>query len=172
MILEVNLSANEIRCGRVRKKSRKCKIQVLPLLHNLFDAYITFCMKNKENFVLDLKDLLKATLLSLLFSLIFVLIFALIIRWASVPDNVIVPVNYVIKFLSLLLGAMIGFKNRKNGILKGAILGLLFMLLTFVVFQAMDGFKDIRFNWIDLICLPIGGAILGVIKVNLPTKRA
>ena len=128
-------------------------------------------MKNKENFVLDLKDTLRAVLISLLFSLLFVLIFALIIRWADLDEKAIIPVNYGIKFLSLLLGVLIGFKNGKNGILKGVITGLVFMLLTFFIFSAMNSFKDVKFNWIDLACMPIGGAILGVIRVNLPARR-
>ena len=128
-------------------------------------------MKNKENFVLDLKDTLRAVLISLLFSLLFVLIFALIIRWADLDEKAIIPVNYGIKFLSLLLGVLIGFKNGKNGILKGVITGLVFMLLTFFIFSAMNSFKDVKFNWIDLARIPIGGAILGVIRVNLPARR-
>ena len=124
-------------------------------------------MKNKENFVVSLKDVLGATLISLLFSLLFVLIFALVIRWADLDEKVIVPVNYGIKFASLFLGVMIMFKDNKNGILKGLITGLLFMLLTFLIFNAMDGFKSVNFNWIDMIFLPIGGAITGIVKVNL-----
>lgn len=128
-------------------------------------------MKNKENFVVSLKDVLGATLISLLFSLLFVLIFALAIRWADLDEKVIVPVNYGIKFLSLFLGVMIMFKDNKNGILKGLIAGLLFMLLTFLIFNAMDGFKSVNFNWIDMIFLPIGGAITGIIRVNIPSKK-
>jgi len=128
-------------------------------------------MKNKENFVLDLKDTIRGVLLSLLFSLLLVLVFALIIRWADLDEKTIIPVNYAIKFLSLFLGVMIGFKNRKNGILKGAIVGLIFILLTFLIFSAMNGFKDVKFNWLDLAFLPLGGAIIGVIRVNLPERR-
>ena len=128
-------------------------------------------MKNKENFVLDLKDTIRGVLLSLLFSLLLVLVFALIIRWADLNEKTIIPVNYAIKFLSLFLGVMIGFKNRKNGILKGAIVGLIFILLTFLIFSAMNGFKDVKFNWLDLAFLPLGGAIIGVIRVNLPERR-
>ena len=128
-------------------------------------------MKNKEIFVLDLKDTIRGVLLSLLFSLLLVLVFALIIRWADLDEKTIVPVNYAIKFLSLFLGVMIGFKNRKNGILKGAIVGLIFILLTFLIFSAMNGFKDVKFNWLDLAFLPLGGAIIGVIRVNLPERR-
>ena len=128
-------------------------------------------MKNKENFVVSLKDVLGATLISLLFSLLFVLIFALAIRWADLDEKVIVPVNYGIKFFSLFLGVMIMFKDNKNGILKGLIAGLLFMLLTFLIFNAMDGFKSVNFNLIDMIFLPIGGAITGIIRVNIPSKK-
>ncbi len=124
-------------------------------------------MKNKENFVLDLKDTLRSVLVAIISALAFVLIFALILRWASLPDTVITPVNYVIKFLSLLLGIMIGFKHRKNGILKGAIVGLTFMLLSWLIFTAMDGFKSVNFRPLDLVFLTLGGGIMGVIKVNL-----
>ena len=124
-------------------------------------------MKNKENFVLDLKDTLRSVLVAIISALLFVLIFALILRWASLPDTVITPVNYVIKFLSLLLGIMIGFKHRKNGILKGAIVGLTFMLLSWLIFTAMDGFKSVNFRPLDLVFLALGGGIIGVIKVNL-----
>ena len=128
-------------------------------------------MKNRENFVQDLKDTIGAVLVSLLFSLIFILVFALVIRWADLDEKTIIPVNYGIKFLSLFFGVLIGFKNRKNGILKGVISGLIFMLLTFFIFSAMNSFRDIKFNWLDLIFLPIGGGIMGIIKVNLPSKR-
>lgn len=124
-------------------------------------------MKNKENFVLDLKDTLRSVLVAIISALLFVLIFALILRWASLPDTVITPVNYVIKFLSLFLGIMIGFKHRKNGILKGAIVGLTFMLLSWLIFTAMDGFKSVNFRPLDLVFLTLGGGIIGIIKVNL-----
>ena len=124
-------------------------------------------MKNKENFVISLKDILGATLISLLSSLLFVLLFALIIRWADLDEKVIVPVNYAIKFLSIFLGVMIMFKDNKNGILKGLIAGAVFMLLSFLIFNAMDGFKSVNFNWIDLIFRPAGGAISGIVKVKL-----
>jgi putative membrane protein (TIGR04086 family) len=140
--------------------------------HILKDAGITFGMKNKENLILDLKDLLRGVLVALLFSLAFVLLFALIIRWADIGENGIVIGNYVIKFLSLAIGILIGFKHHKNGILKGAIVGLTFMLVTFLIFGAMSAFVGVAFNWIDLVALTLGGAILGVIRVNLRTKKA
>ncbi|MEG1663534.1 MAG: TIGR04086 family membrane protein, partial [Clostridia bacterium] len=101
------------------------------------------------------------------FSLAFVLLFALIVRWASLDGKVIVPVNYAIKVLSIFLGALFGFKNAENGIIKGAVGGLLYTLFSFLIFASLDGFKSAHFNWIDLLCLSVAGGIAGIIVVNL-----
>lgn len=119
----------------------------------------------------DVLDVVKAVLIATVFSLAFVLIFALIIRWASLGNDVIMPVNIAIKILSVLLGVLIGFKQPRNGILKGASAGLIFMLLTFLIFASLNAFKDVKFNWIDLLSLPVAGAIAGIIAVNVKRKK-
>lgn len=124
-------------------------------------------MKKTENFKADAFDVLKSVLISILLSLSFILIFALIVRWASLDSNVIVPVNYAIKILSVLLGTLLGFKNKENGVLKGVISGLVYTLLAFLIFACLDGFKSVNFNWLDLIFIPLAGGISGVISVNL-----
>lgn len=129
-------------------------------------------MKNSENFKSDSFDIIKSVLIATLFSLGFILLFALIVRWASLDSAVIVPVNYAIKILSVLLGVLIGYRNRQNGILKGAITGLIYTLLTFLIFACLDGFKTVNFNWLDLVFLPIAGGISGVISVNLRPRKA
>ncbi len=128
---------------------------------------IKFSMRNSENVKKDIFDIVKAVLISTLFALAFVLVFALIIRWANVDDSAIMPVNIVIKLVSIVIGVAIGFKNPQNGILKGAATGLFFMLLTLLIFASLNGFKDVGFNWVDLISLPIAGGIAGIITVNL-----
>ncbi len=132
---------------------------------------IDFSMKNSENFKQDLFDVVKCVPVSLLFSLGFILLFALIVRWASLDGKVITPVNYAIKILSVLSGVLIGFKGKQNGILKGAISGFLYTLLSYLIFACLDGFKSVDFNWLDLVFVPIAGGISGVIAVNLKPKR-
>ena len=119
----------------------------------------------------DVLDVLKAVLFSTLLSLALVLVFAIVLKFTSLPSAAIMPVNIAIKLLSVFLGCIIGFKNKQNGILKGAILGLVYMLLTFFIFAALNGFKDIKFSWIDLITLPIAGALSGIVAVNLKSKK-
>ena len=121
----------------------------------------------------DVLDVLKSTLFATLISLALVLVFAIVLKFTSLPSAVIMPVNIVIKLLSLFVGILLGFKNKQNGILKGAITGLVFMLLTFFIFAALNAFKDVKFSWIDLITLPIAGALSGIAAVNIrPRKQA
>ena len=128
-------------------------------------------MQKAKNIKTDVTDVLKAVLFATLISLALVLVFAIVIRFADVKTSVIMPVNIAIKILSLLIGVMLGFKNPQNGLVKGAISGLVYMLLTFLIFSALDGFKDVAFSWIDLITLPVAGAISGIITVNLKSRR-
>lgn len=140
-------------------------------LHTERKFGIVFGMEKTSNFKSDLLDVIKAVLFSTLISLGLVLIFAIIIKFASLPSNVILPVNIAIKIVSVLIGTMIGFKNANNGLLKGAITGLIYMLFTFFIFAALSAFKDIKFSWIDLVTLPVAGAIAGIIAVNIKARR-
>lgn len=124
-------------------------------------------MEKKTDFKNNMLDVLKAVLFSTLISLGLILIFAIIIKFASLPNTVIMPVNIAIKLISLLVGVLLGFKNLSNGLLKGAITGLVYMLFTFFIFAALSAFKDVKFSWIDLITLPIAGAIAGILAVNV-----
>ncbi len=143
-------------------------------MHNPPPIRIAFGMEKTLNFKGGALDVLKAVLFSTLISLALVLVFAMVIKFASLDGKIIMPVNIAIKLLSVFLGIIIGFKNRENGLLKGAAAGLVYMLFTFFIFAALNGFKDVNFSWIDLITLPIAGAISGVVAVNVKgrSKRA
>ena len=128
-------------------------------------------MEKKTDFKNNMLDVLKAVLFSTLISLGLILIFAIIIKFASLPNTAIMPVNIAIKLISLLVGVLLGFKNLSNGLLKGAITGLVYMLFTFFIFAALSAFKDVKFSWIDLITLPVAGAIAGILTVNVKGHR-
>lgn len=134
--------------------------------------FILFGMEKAKNIKTDVTDVLKAVLFATLISLALVLIFAIVIRFANVQNKVIMPVNIAIKILSLLFGVMIAFKNPQNGLVKGAISGLVYMLFTFLIFSALNSFKDVSFSWIDLITLPFAGAVSGIIAVNVKSKKS
>ena len=129
-------------------------------------------MERSQNAKSIVLDVLRATLISTLISLGLILVFAIVIKFASLPSAVIMPVNIGIKVVSVLIGSLVGFKTANNGLLKGALTGLIYMLFTFFIFAALSGFKDVKFSWIDLVTLPVAGAISGIISVNIRSKRA
>ncbi len=120
----------------------------------------------KGNFGLSV---IKGGLIALGFSLVGILIFAFVLKFTSVSDKIITPVNQVIKGASVFFGIFIGFKKeRKMGLAGGVLIGLLFTLLAFVSFSLLSGsFVFDRTLVVDCVFGSIIGGICGVICVNL-----
>lgn len=122
-----------------------------------------------EKFKIDkttLRDILRMTLVSVVITLTAVLIFGIVIKLAEVPFAIIMPINQVIKLLSVLLGALIGIKCKEKGVFKGAVAGLLYTLISVFVFLILGGDLDGSFGIIDAISGMIIGAVSGIIAVN------
>jgi putative membrane protein (TIGR04086 family) len=112
---------------------------------------------------------LKGTLLSLCFSLIFILLFAFCLKFTSISESLITPVNQVIKGLSIFLGVFLALKKHKSqGLVCGLIIGFAFTILAFLSFSTLAG--HFVFDWsviTDIIFGAIIGGICGIISVNL-----
>jgi putative membrane protein (TIGR04086 family) len=116
----------------------------------------------------DIFDLLRGTVIAVIVSLIMVLIFALIVNLASIGDNVIMPVNQAIKIISIFVGCFIGIKNRHKGVIKGAIIGLLYTFLSIFIFGIIS--QNVNMELIDFIDVAFGivaGIVSGILSVNL-----
>lgn len=116
-----------------------------------------------------LKPVLKGVLFALCISLVAILLFAFLLRFTNISENLISPVNQVIKGISIFLGVLFGMKKvKENGILNGLLIGFLFTVFAFLVFSLLDGqfvFDKTLLN--DIIFGSIIGAICGIICVNL-----
>lgn len=122
-----------------------------------------------KNFVFDL---LRSTIISVIISLLCVLVFALIVNLADVGENVIAPVNTIIKILSVFFGCAIGFKDKSKGAIKGALSGLLYTLLSILIFGIIS--HSVKISALNLMDVGIGiiaGTISGIIAVNIGRKR-
>ncbi len=124
-------------------------------------------MEKLETIKIDIADVIKGVVFSTVISLLLVLVFALIIRYCDIENKVIIPVNVAIKIFSVFLGVILSFRNMQNGLFKGALTGLFYMLLTFLIFASLNSFQNVKFSWIDMITLTGAGAISGVLTVNL-----
>jgi putative membrane protein (TIGR04086 family) len=115
----------------------------------------------------------KMLLISLLVSLVLILLLALIARWASLSSSVIVPLNYAVKILSVLIGAIFGVGRKPMGALNGGIGGALYSALSFLMFAGLDGgFQNATFSWYDPICLAVAGVLAGILAVNIRKKES
>ena len=131
-------------------------------------------MSKKEHKNSIIKNVIKGSLIALVVSLVGILLFALIIKLTDMSNNLISPINQVIKILSIFIGVMFALKHTKSkGIINGFLIGLLYTTLAFVIFSLLNKnfcFEKSLFN--DLIFGAIAGMICGVICVNLKSKKA
>jgi len=108
-----------------------------------------------------LKKLFKGLLWSVALTLAFVLLFAFIIKQANLDDAIIKPVVQSIKVLCILIGVAITIKNtRCCGWLWGGIVGILYTVLVFCTFSAIDGTFVVDLSALnDLVFSTVGGVL-------------
>ena len=137
-------------------------------------------IKNKENILQGNNDNLKAniiriikgSLLSIIVSAIFLIVFAMLLTYTSLSENTITPVVLAIVGLSILLGSYLSTKKiNKKGILNGAMVGNIYMLILYIISSVI--FMDFSINAssiIMIICGIIAGIIGGIVGVNTNKK--
>lgn len=123
---------------------------------------------DKENIL----DILKSLLLTVAFSLVFVLIFAVVIKFVDIGDEIIMPVNEVLKSLSVLFGMLFGIKSPCKGALKGGLVGALFCVVSYLLFGIINtDFSVDLMQLIDSAIMIVMGIVSGIIAVNVKEKR-
>lgn len=125
-----------------------------------------------ENKISFIGALLKGALMALSVCLISILIFAFILRFVAISETVIKPINQVIKTISILVGTFYGLKKSHDmGLISGLCIGLLFTIIAFVAFSALDGSFVFGITLVnDCMFGAITGGICGIIAVNFKRK--
>ena len=116
------------------------------------------------------REVIKGSAAGLIITLVGVLVFALAIDLFSIPDGAIMPVNQVIKLISVFLGCLFSVRGEK-GFLKGLLIGIIFSLTTALIFSMISGKVTFAGIMIDALCGGVMGMISGAIVVNLPLKN-
>ncbi len=120
----------------------------------------------------DLIDIVKSSLIAVVSSLVLILLFAIIIKFSGIADNVILAINMVIKSISIVLGILFGIKHARLGAIKGLFSGLLFVIVSYVLFSIinLDGKIDLMML-VDSLIILAESLISGIIAVNIKDKR-
>jgi len=119
-----------------------------------------------------LVEMLKALIIALIISLVLVLLMALFIKLFNIPTSAINIINQVIRSVSVLTAALLAFKLPKNGWLRGLIFGVLYVLLSFLVFSLLAAEFKVGLSLLNDTALgAVSGLISGIIAVNLRRRR-
>lgn len=120
--------------------------------------------KSRQNII----RILKGTLFSIIISLVLLLIFALVLTYTNIPETTIMPVTLIITGISILIGSMISTRKiRKNGLLNGGTVGLLYIIFLYIVSSlCFVGFSITLNSFIMLAIGAITGIAGGIVGVN------
>lgn len=114
-------------------------------------------------------SIIKGSLVAVSCSLLLILVFAFLLKFTNIPESIIVPINQIIKGISVFAGVFLGISNtRRKGLVNGIIIGLVYSLIAFFVFSLLAGcFVFDLTLLIDLLFSSIIGGVCGIICVNL-----
>ena len=122
-----------------------------------------------KNFVFDI---IRSALLGIVFSIAFTMILGAIIHFTSIGDTAINIANIVVRAAAIMLGLCLGIRDKCHGLIKGLIVGAIYVLVTYVVFGLVGGdFKINTIKLIDSASSIIFAIISAIIAVNIKSKK-
>lgn len=116
----------------------------------------------------NIKRILKGSIISMLITIIALLIFASLLTYTSMSEATIPAVIIVTSIISILIGSTISMsKVKKNGIVNGALIGLIYILAIYLLSSIIQGnFAVNAYSIIMIIGSVLAGAVGGIIGVN------
>lgn len=119
---------------------------------------------NKKDFF----EIFKGIVFSLLISIFSVIIFAIIVKFANLSAKTVEIVNTALKILSIFLGTLLAIGSGRQGLFKGGLIGLLFVLVSYLVFSLINGSFSVNpLTAFDVIFSLAAGLLSGVFAVNV-----
>ena len=113
--------------------------------------------------------ILKGSFISIIFTLVLIFIFSIFLTYTNISESVITPVIIVISAISILIGSSIStMKIKKNGLINGLFVGLIYMLLIYLVSSIINtGFALNTNSIIMILSGVVAGIIGGIVGVNI-----
>lgn len=120
---------------------------------------------NKNNFM----NIFKGIVISFILTLILLFLFSIVLTYTNIDENTIAPVIIIITVISILIGSSISTtKIKKNGIVNGGIIGLVYILTLYLISSIVEtGFSLNTHSIIMMILSIMAGMIGGIVGVNV-----
>lgn len=113
--------------------------------------------------------IIKGSIIAIILSLIFLTIYAILLSYTTISENTMVPVIITITGISILIGSSISSMHiQKQGMLNGALVGLIYMLLLYILSSVLLSSFELNLKSVIMIIVGIvTGMIGGIIGVNM-----
>lgn len=114
------------------------------------------------------KNIAKGVGISLASTFILLIIFSTLLTYTNISENTITPVILVVTAISILIGSSIGnIKIQKNGILNGALVGGIYILILYLISSLLNWNFGLNLQSIIMVAVGIVFGILGgIVGVN------
>ena len=117
------------------------------------------------------KEIGKGVLYAVIVTLLFILSFSFIVQICGLANGVIKPVMQVVKVISIFIAVAIAIKSIKNQAwLFGGLIGLLYMVVTFLIFSMLDGKFVIDFTALSDLLFGVLAGVISAILLRLRNK--
>lgn len=112
--------------------------------------------------------ILKGLIISFVVTLVSIFIFSIILTYSNISEKIIPIVIIILTFISILIGTIIGVRKiSKNGMLNGAIIGGVYVVLLYFISSLLNtGFALNTYTIVMIIAGIVSGIIGGIIGVN------
>lgn len=126
-------------------------------------------MENKLELNKNIFQVVKGSIISIIMSIILLLIYASLLTYTNISEETMTPVVIIISGISILIGSTISsIKIKKQGMLNGALVGLIYMIFIYILSSVLlTGFMINIKTIIMMVVGTIAGMIGGIIGVNL-----
>ena len=121
-----------------------------------------------ENSSNNIIRILKGSLISILTTLVLLIIFSIILTYTDVSESVMPTVIIIVTAFSILIGSQISTsKIKKNGIINGASVGVVYILFLYLISSLVTkNFSLNNYSIIMMVTSLLIGGVGGVIGVN------
>lgn len=83
--------------------------------------------------------ILRGSAVSIIITIVSLIIFGLILAYSDLSENVVTPVVIAISGVSILIGGMLSsMKIKKQGLINGGMVGLLYIALIYILSSFID----------------------------------
>lgn len=117
----------------------------------------------------NIVTILKGSVISLITTIILLFILSAVLTYTNISENIISPVIIVITAISILFGSQITTRKiKKNGILNGGIIGVIYIITLYLLSSIISGnFAVNTYSIVMIITSMVAGMFGGVIGVNI-----